>query len=347
MKTRQHTSAPHGCGSHTLMLLLGAAMLCATARAAQKGDANPGVHRAMPQASSSVADPAACAACHKEIVKNSAGNPHDKPAPIDGGNGVNCASCHGSGEAHAHNGGLTLIFDFAKATPKEVDAKCQTCHGGKHADFERTAHAAGNVSCLSCHTIHAPAVAKHLLKMAQPQLCYQCHGDIQPQFSQPSRHKVEEGLVECTDCHDAHGALPQNARSSAQGQFMVCTKCHAAVAGPFVYEHAAVKAEGCTACHFAHGGPNPHLLTQPGVNTICLECHFPPPDSAAGLPAVPEHIQSAHQESCVACHASIHGSNTSAVFLNLKQDSLVLRSCGKSSRTCSFPNQAGTRETSR
>lgn len=108
-------------------------------------------------------------------------------------------------------------------------------------------------------------------------------------------------------------------RYSAQWQFLTCTKCHAEVAGPFRHEHAAIKADGCTACHFAHGGPNPGLLTQSNVNTIYLQCHFPPPGSAAGLPSVPEHIQSPHQESCVACHVGIHGSNTSTVFLKPKQ----------------------------
>ena len=97
---------------------------------------------------------------------------------------------------------------------------------------------------------------------------------------------------------------------------MNCTKCHALTSEPFVYEHAVIKAKGCSACHFAHGGPNPKLLTQANVNTICLHCHFPPANSTSGFPAVPEYIQSAQSQSCIICHSRIHGSNSSGVFLS-------------------------------
>jgi hypothetical protein len=55
------------------------------------------------------------------------------------------------------------------------------------------------------------------------------------------------------------------------------------------------------------------------VNIICLQCHLPSPNSTTGLPAVPEHIQSAQSPSCISCHTSIHGSNTSDVFLSATQ----------------------------
>ena len=102
------------------------------------------------------------------------------------------------------------------------------------------------MSCIGCHSVHSAAAPKHLLKKTQPDLCYQCHKDIKPQFSMPFRHKVAEGLIQCTDCHDAHGAERESQRHASAWQFDVCTKCHAATAGPFVYQHAAIKAEGCT-----------------------------------------------------------------------------------------------------
>ena len=301
------------------MLLIGAAMLYATAMAAQLGRAEPDGRQTMRPASSNFVGAAACATCHKEVVKDFANNPHSRPALMHGGKGVTCESCHGPGKAHAEGGDVTLIFDPASATAKEVDEKCQACHETRHANFERSAHSEGNVSCIGCHSIHSAGAPKHLLKMAQPQLCFQCHSDVKPRFSMPFHHKVEEGLIECTDCHDPHGAFGENTLPSSTWQFMVCTKCHAATAGPFVYEHAAVKAEGCTACHFPHGGPNPHLLTQANVNTICLQCHSPSPNPAMGLPTVPEHIQSAKEQSCTSCHSNIHGSNTSDVFLSSTQ----------------------------
>jgi DmsE family decaheme c-type cytochrome len=301
-------------------LLFGVAMLCVTAMAAQTGEANPDGQQATQQASTDSADAAACAPCHKAVVKGFAGNPHSKPAQMQGGQDTTCESCHGPGKAHEEGGDVALIFDPATATAKVVDEKCLACHGGKHVNFKRSSHGKGNVGCAGCHSVHAAGAPKHLLKLAQPELCYQCHNGIKPQFSMPFRHKVAEGLIQCTDCHDAHGADRESQRHTSSWQFDVCTKCHAVTAGPFVYEHAAVKAEGCTACHFPHGGANPKLLTQANVNMICLQCHSPSLNSTTGQPAMPSHSHSAQGQSCTSCHSSIHGSNTSNVFLNSTQE---------------------------
>ncbi|SPE19088.1 Cytochrome c family protein (modular protein) [Candidatus Sulfotelmatomonas gaucii] len=283
------------------------------------GEAKPDGHQPLQQVSSKFVDGAACETCHKEVVRDFANNPHSGPVPMHEGKSVTCESCHGPGTAHAEGGALTMIFNPVTATAKEVDEKCQACHGSKHASFERSVHGDGGVSCIGCHVIHASAAPKYLLKMEQPQLCFQCHSDVKPQFSMPVHHKVEEELIECTDCHDAHGAFGENMLPSARWQFIVCIKCHLPAAGPFIYEHAAVKAEGCIGCHFPHGGPNPHLLIQENVNTICLQCHLPSSNSTAGLPDVPAHILSAQSPSCISCHSSIHGSNTSEVFLRPTQ----------------------------
>ena len=281
------------------MLLLGAAMLCATAITAQRVNA----------------DAAACATCHKDVVKSFAGNPHYRPGLVHHGKATSCETCHGSGKAHAQNGAVSLIFDPSLATAKEVDERCQQCHGAKPSHFEHLVHGKGNVSCIRCHVIHAAGAPRYLLKINEPELCFQCHSEVKPQFSPPFHHKVQEGLINCTDCHDPHGALGENSLPSATWQFMVCTKCHVRVAGPFLYEHAVVKAEGCSACHFPHGGSNPGLLIEANVNTICLRCHLPSPNSATAVSAVPEHIQTTRSEPCTNCHVSIHGSNVSAVFL--------------------------------
>ncbi|MGO9339572.1 MAG: DmsE family decaheme c-type cytochrome [Terracidiphilus sp.] len=310
--------APGSCPRAYLVLMLGAAMLCTTPNVAQPSHADPDGHQAVQPASSGFTDPDVCATCHKEVVKSFANDPHNKPVLVDGGKGVTCESCHGPGTAHAKDGDTTLIFDPATAAAKQVDEKCLACHD-RHGHFERSAHGEGNVSCAGCHVIHAPGAPKPLLKMDQPRLCFQCHSDVKPQFSMPFHHKVEEGLIECTDCHDVHGALGENTLPSSKWQFKMCTKCHTSTAGPFVYEHAAVTAEGCSACHLPHGGPNPKMLIQADINKTCLLCHFPPPNAGAGQPAVPEHIQSAQSQSCISCHSSIHGSNTSAMFLGATQ----------------------------
>ncbi len=258
-----------------------------------------------------------CATCHEEVAKGFGSNPHSKLAETHGKTGVTCEGCHGPGKAHVDSGGdVTKIFNPAKATAKEIDARCLSCHQGQHANFERTAHGEANVSCVGCHSVHHSADKEQLLTAPQPKLCYQCHTDSKSQFNMPFHHKVEEGLMKCTDCHDPHGTFNEkNLRASSQMD-AVCTKCHADTAGPFVYEHDVVKTEGCMACHTPHGGPNPRLLNRANVNTICLQCHSPSPNFTTGEPIGPAHNQATQYQSCTICHTSIHGSNTSPIFFN-------------------------------
>jgi DmsE family decaheme c-type cytochrome len=302
----------------SLMLLLGAGILCLpvvqVARA--QGD-KPAAAPAKDMLPGDFVGSETCATCHEEVAKNFGTNPHAKMALMHGNSGVTCENCHGGGKAHVEGGGdVTKIFNPGKAPAKEVDVKCLGCHQGKHANFEHSAHGEGNVSCLGCHSIHAEKAAEHLLKAAQPALCFQCHTDVKPQFSMPFHHKVEEGLVQCSDCHDPHGTFEKKGLKSASQQDAVCVKCHTETAGPFVYEHAVVKTEGCTSCHFPHGGPNPRLLNRANVNTICLQCHSPSPNFTTGLPIGPAHNQATQYQSCTICHTDIHGSNVSAVLFH-------------------------------
>lgn len=325
-KTRVPIGAARSKVRACLMLILGASVLCATVMSAQDAKANPqakvGTQPPAATAATKDATPNAfvggdvCATCHEEVSKKFAGNAHTKLAAQHGAAGVNCEGCHGPGGAHVAGGGdITKIFNPAEATAKEVDNKCLGCHQGKHANFERSAHGEGNVSCLGCHDIHGSKEAS-LLKAPQPMLCYQCHTDVKPQFSMPFHHKVDEGLVQCTDCHDPHGTFEKKGLKSATQQDAVCVKCHTETAGPWVYEHNVVKTEGCVACHTPHGGPNPRLLNRANVNTICLQCHSPSPNFTTSAPLGPAHNQAAQYQSCTICHAAIHGSNTSGVFFN-------------------------------
>jgi DmsE family decaheme c-type cytochrome len=296
------------------MVMLGAGLMCAAAQGALPPQDKPAPAKA--PATSDFVGAETCATCHAEVAAGFASNPHAKMAQMHGGAGVTCENCHGAGRAHVEGGGdITKIFNPAKVSAKEVDEKCLTCHQGKHPNFERSAHGEGNVSCIGCHATHA-SKTEPLLKAAQPTLCYQCHTDIKPQFSMPFHHKVNEGLVQCSDCHDPHGSFEKKGLKSATQQDAVCVKCHTEVAGPYVYEHAAVKTEGCTACHTPHGGPNPRLLNRANVNTICLQCHSPSMNFSTFTPGGPSHNQAAQYQSCTICHTSIHGSNVSDVFFN-------------------------------
>ena len=294
------------------MLLLGASMLCASAMAAAASGAKPANGQAKEADPSDYVGTDTCATSHAEVAKGFAGNPHNKIAEMHGKAGVTCEGCHGPGRAHVEGGGdVSKIFDPAKATPKQVDEKCLDCHAGTHPNFERSPHAKAGVSCTSCHSIHASQESAQLLKASQPALCYQCHTDVKPSFDMPFHHKVNEGLVKCGDCHDVHGTFGNSSLKSTADQNLICTKCHAETRGPFVYEHAAVKAEGCMGCHTPHGSQNARLLNMPNINTLCNQCHSP---VAAGT-VHSMNAGSSELAPCTSCHTYIHGSNMNQAFL--------------------------------
>src|SRR6202034_2290525 len=151
---------------------------CATGAAAQDKQQSTTGQKVIPDGKDPPADPAdyvgadTCATCHAAEAKNFATNPHTKMALMHGNtNGVTCENCHGAGSAHVSSGGdVTKIFDPAKGSRKEVDAKCLSCHSGAHPDFMRSPHAKANVGCTSCHSIHG-SKEEMLLKAPQPTLC--------------------------------------------------------------------------------------------------------------------------------------------------------------------------------
>jgi len=294
-----------------LMLMLGASILCATAMAAPPAKAKSADTQANAAVPSDFVGGETCATCHDEIGKKFADNPHSKMALMHGGHGVTCENCHGAGKAHVDGGGDTSkIFNPAKAPAKEVDAKCQSCHAGVHPNFDRSPHAKANVSCVSCHSVHA-SKEEGLLKAPQPALCFQCHSDVKASVSMPFHHPVNEGVVKCSDCHDVHGSFGNNNLRSTADQSAICTKCHTDVRGPFVYEHAPVKAEGCLACHSPHGSQNARMLNMPSVNTLCNQCHSRVANATVhGMGAGSDELQP-----CTSCHTYIHGSNINAAFL--------------------------------
>ncbi len=174
-------------------------------------------------------------------------------------------------------------------------------------------HTDNGVSCISCHSPHHAQSKEFLLSKAQPELCFSCHLTQKAQFAMPFHHRVEEGLIQCSDCHNVHGsALEKQVRQTAT-QDAVCYKCHTEKQGPFVYEHAAVKVSGCVSCHSVHGGPNAHMLKVSNVNLLCLQCHTTSSfSSAPGAPSF--HNQATFFQSCVLCHVAVHGSNFSSFY---------------------------------
>jgi predicted CXXCH cytochrome family protein len=232
------------------------------------------------------------------------------------------------------------VFSF-HGSPSENAARCLSCHitSKQQEFFEHSEHAGHGISCNQCHTAHLVAEVKDhsrgnlsypqgyffqlprladetrwlhnsLLKQSEPALCFTCHLTIQAQFALPVHHRVPEGLMKCSDCHNPHGT--QNLASLNKPALETCMNCHVEKRGPFVYEHPAVKVQGCVTCHNPHGSPNRMLLVRREARQLCLQCHagF---HSQLGVP----HSRLGFQTSgeCVRCHVTVHGSSFDPNFL--------------------------------
>lgn len=256
-----------------------------------------------------------CKACHEDIYNEWEKTPHWKTT-LDKEGGPSkqgCEGCHGPGADHVAGGGdITKIVSFKTLSREQASARCLSCHGDNHAQsrFTTSAHADSSIGCLDCHSPHHAKEPQRLLIQSQPQLCYGCHTTQKAEFAKPYRHRVDQGLILCSDCHDPHGTgTVRQVKTLPNGDF-VCYKCHADKRGPFIFEHVPVKTEGCSSCHTPHASTNPRLLRVSQVNLLCLQCHTVPTVGPAG----PAHNQSQKYQACTMCHMGIHGSNFSNVF---------------------------------
>jgi DmsE family decaheme c-type cytochrome len=277
---------------------------------------------------------AACKTCHADIWMNFYRNPHYKS--IASGKALpektGCEGCHGPGKAHveAQGGKTTIPHAFSLMTPAATVDRCLTCHGkdlGK-VNIRRSVHTTSDVACNSCHSIHRSPTQKFLLAKRQADLCYGCHEPVRAQFSMPSKHRVNEGFMQCSDCHNPHGAfaptwrMKDRPRMVEQASFNeeACLKCHTDKRGPFAFEHAPLRVEGCETCHLPHGSMNTRLLRRPVAFTLCLECHngagtFGTRNNGVPIQSPSHNVLDPRYQRCTMCHVRIHGSNSDQRFL--------------------------------
>jgi DmsE family decaheme c-type cytochrome len=271
-----------------------------------------------------------CANCHEQAWKSTDISAHGAK---NDASGAMCMACHGDASAHMKDPTKAKPSNplTAKgATAAAKDAVCQTCHAGnRHLAFwESGKHAKNEVSCVSCHNVHGKAGGKVNVswfttstRPNEADMSGTCHQQIRAATMKPSHHPIVENKINCSDCHNVHGALTP-AMLKAESVNQQCYSCHADKRGPYMFAHPAVE-ENCLSCHNPHGSVYSKLLNEK-VPNLCQDCHdaarhpgtiygaagaFENPNT--GLPTTPNTQVNTRliARSCLNCHNAIHGSN--------------------------------------
>lgn len=296
-----------------------------TTLSAQEGSDSTGASAMDGHASAAMAVVESCSDCHDVDTLGYTHNPHavlNTDADLAARFGVanSCEGCHGDATEHIDTAGEDgTIFAFNDTQPATLKIKtCLQCHSDAHPRFFATAHAQAGLDCSSCHSIHASDSAKSLPKAVEGPLamelaeqvgadnavCNECHSDVFAEFEFNERHRLQEGIMGCNDCHSPHEPATRMQLGGFKQQ--ACVQCHADKGGPFVFEHGSSLIEGCTACHTPHGSQNRHMLTFQNVAEQCFSCH-------AAVPSF--HARFTAESQCTNCHVSIHGSNFHEAYL--------------------------------
>lgn len=256
-----------------------------------------------------------CLACHDQFAKGYEGTPHHRAVdPRTPAAKLGCETCHGPSSKHMDDPVLNPVLDLKKAQPDQVNAVCTTCHTrGEHALWQGSPHESRGVSCLSCHSVHAPKSESFSLReTTEMAVCATCHRDKAAKVDRSGHMPLREGKMQCASCHNAHGTTNEKLLRKGESVAELCTSCHADKRGPYLWEHGPGR-DGCVTCHDAHGSSNERMLVaKPPL--LCQRCHVGTRhpstiyDAAlVGAGATPS--ARIYARSCVTCHANIHGSN--------------------------------------
>lgn len=244
-----------------------------------------------------------CAVCHKPEAESFGHTPHKEAA---------CESCHGPGLAHVEALDPDKLAMYAGSQADTVNRACLNCHATdrKQAHRFESPHSRNGVGCNACHRVHSPDIRR-----SSDALCSGCHAAVRASFERPFAHKLTQGAVHCSDCHDPHGTAPARVVARIWGNDTACFKCHGDKRGPFPFEHAPVRVQPCSICHEPHGSANPRMLTRSNVSQLCLECHTFSVSNSGGSPPAFHDLRTARYRNCTVCHSRTHGSFVNRDFL--------------------------------
>lgn len=266
------------------------------------------------QAAASVVGTATCLTCHSDLSESASqssahGHASDPRSPA-GQQG--CESCHGPGSQHVEApDNPASIKRFAQMAPRDVSATCATCHNrGQHVWWPGSAHDGRNMSCTSCHSVHAPKAADGQLKAASVgESCATCHRPQAMKMQRSSHMPVREGKMTCATCHNPHGS--SNVKLLRVGNWIneSCVSCHAEKRGPFLFEHAPGR-ESCSTCHDPHGSNHERMLVAKAP-MLCQRCHIGSrhPSTLYDNDDLRARSNRLVNRGCANCHQNIHGTN--------------------------------------
>ena len=262
----------------------------------------------------------ACLDCHAGQDTTLSGTAHRLPGgALDGpGARIACTDCHGDDRRHWEEDPKQYPMTNPSKAGALAEARlCSACHQNAHQQnqLEKNVHAAHDVNCSGCHSVHGSSHAA-LLRQAESGLCLRCHTDVAGQFARPFRHPVSDQIVKCSDCHMT---LDETRRPLSRNGTNVCTQCHAEFEGPFPFEHPATvdystEEGGCISCHDPHGSSLPRMLKQPFEPPhfqLCTQCHSVPRHNLNRM-----HGTAWSGVPCNDCHTDIHGSYSNRLFLS-------------------------------
>lgn len=269
-----------------------------------------------------------CKTCHEEIYNSFQKTAHvtlDRD-PHRNWEGNACESCHGPGAKHAESTAAADILNPARQSADRFNAGCLSCHLHQKTSAGRivAGHAKNEIACSACHSVHGSGGKPLLVRNAAAinQQCASCHMSVWASFQRPYKHRVPEAAMSCIDCHNPHAPFRPESMRTAFGNEPGCFQCHSDKRGPFTFEHAPVRLEGCSSCHEPHGSSNPRMLTRHEQRLVCLECHAnlpaPNPSPQGNLGTVPgafHDLRSPIYQNCTVCHVKVHGSYANRALL--------------------------------
>src|SRR5918994_1102272 len=121
-----------------------------------------------------------CLGCHDDQTRGYHGSPHGRaidrrsPAARQG-----CESCHGPGSAHIEDPSANRLVRFTGAEPQRENEACASCHNrGPHALWDGSQHESRDLTCATCHSVHAfKSDTAQLKERTEQDVCSTCHRD--------------------------------------------------------------------------------------------------------------------------------------------------------------------------